>query len=51
MPRSDYTPLILAWLLLLGIACLAVVRHGRVPDLWRDQPLNWDDLLIGLYLL
>lgn len=51
MPHRDYTPLILAWLLLSGVVILALLRHGRVPDLWRERAINWDDVLIGLYLL
>jgi protein-S-isoprenylcysteine O-methyltransferase Ste14 len=51
MKGKDLTPAILSILLLLGIAVLAFVRSGRVPDIWAGYPVNPDTFLIGCYVL
>jgi protein-S-isoprenylcysteine O-methyltransferase Ste14 len=51
MKHRDLTPIVMAFLLLLGIVVLAFLRLRRLPGIWIDCPVNLDLLLIGLYIL
>jgi protein-S-isoprenylcysteine O-methyltransferase Ste14 len=49
--RKDFTPALLSFFLLLGIVVLAILRQGRLPDIWGGYRLNPDNIFIGLYVL
>lgn len=51
MARKDFTSALLSFILLSGIIVLALLRQGRVPDLWSGYQLNLDTLFTGLYVL
>jgi protein-S-isoprenylcysteine O-methyltransferase Ste14 len=51
MKNKDLTPIVMSFLLLLGIVVLAFVRLWRIPSIWIEYPVNVDLLLIGLYIL
>jgi len=51
MPRKDFTPLIMALLLLGGLVGLAALRLWRLPDLWAGFPVNGDVAFVVLYVL
>ena len=51
MERKDLTPAIMAFLLLVAIVALAIVRQWRIPNLWVEYPVNLDTVFAGLYAL
>jgi protein-S-isoprenylcysteine O-methyltransferase Ste14 len=51
MKRKDPTPLIMWFVLVGGIAALALVRLGRPKGIWDTYSVNFDAVFIGLYAL
>ena len=49
MERKDLTPAIMAFLLLVAIVALAIVRQWRIPNLWVKYPVNLDTVFASLY--
>ena len=51
MKEKDFTPLIMWFLLLLGITVLGFIRLTRMIGLWTEYPVNFDGVFLSLYIL
>ncbi len=51
MKSKDLTPLIMWFVLVVGIIVVAFIRRNRIFSIWDEYPFNFDTIFIGLYLL
>jgi protein-S-isoprenylcysteine O-methyltransferase Ste14 len=51
MKSKDYTPLVMWFCLLSGIIVLSFMRSSRAIGIWKEYPINFDSVFIGLYIV
>jgi len=49
--RKDVTPLIMWFVLFLGIIVLVFIRSSRAIGIWKEYPINFDSVFSGLYIV